>query len=243
MIYATSDLHGYPLDKFKLMLEKVNFSKDDKLYILGDCIDRGKDGIKILKWIMAQPNVHFILGNHEAMMLESDFLFDEITDGSINRLNSDKFEVYMTWVYNGGQATLNALCAMRSKEIKYILEFLRKAPLYEILSVNGRDFILTHSGLGSFNKDKNLSEYSSRDLLWTRPNMEQRYYDNAITVFGHTPTMIYGTMYQGKAIVTDTWINIDAGVAGGMNPMLLRLDDLKEFYFTDEDLQINDSEN
>ena len=242
MIYVTSDLHGYPLDKFKLMLEKVAFSKDDKLYILGDCIDRGKDGIKIIKWIMAQPNVRFILGNHEEMMLKSDFLFDEITDESIGRLTEGKLETYMTWVYNGGQVTLDALSAMRNKEIQYILAFLRKAPLYETLSVNGRKFILTHSGLGSFNKDKKLSEYASRELLWTRPSIEQRYFDDIITVFGHTPTVIYGTMYQGKALVTDTWINVDTGTASGMNPMLLRLDDLKEFYFTDEDLQTNDSE-
>ena len=36
MIYVTSDLHGYPLEKFKEMLEAVNFSDDDFLYVLGD---------------------------------------------------------------------------------------------------------------------------------------------------------------------------------------------------------------
>lgn len=29
MIYATSDLHGYPLEKIKDMLNKVGFSNDD----------------------------------------------------------------------------------------------------------------------------------------------------------------------------------------------------------------------
>ena len=46
MIYVTSDLHGYPLEKFSDMLKSVNFSQNDILYILGDVIDRGKDGIK-----------------------------------------------------------------------------------------------------------------------------------------------------------------------------------------------------
>ena len=36
MIYVTSDLHGYPLEKFKEMLEAVGFSSDDFLYVLGD---------------------------------------------------------------------------------------------------------------------------------------------------------------------------------------------------------------
>ena len=49
-------------------------------------------------------------------------------------------------------------------------------------------------------------------------------------IFGHTPTFYYGEEYKGKAIVTDTWIDIDTGAAAGLSPMLLRLDDMKEFY-------------
>ena len=46
MIYAMSDLHGC-YDKYTKMLEKINFSDNDTLYILGDIVDRGPDGIKI----------------------------------------------------------------------------------------------------------------------------------------------------------------------------------------------------
>lgn len=231
MIYVTSDLHGYPFEKFKEMLASVSFSDDDFLYILGDVIDRGRDGIKILRWIMLQPNVELLLGNHEAMMLASDFVFDEITDESIGSLTGTKLGVYSTWVANGGQATLDTLSSMRSKEIGYILEFLRDCPLYEMLTVNGRDFLLTHSGLGNFRKGKKLSEYTQTDFLWTRPNLNARYFEDITTVFGHTPTHYYGEEYRGKAIVTDTWIDIDTGAAAGQAPMLLRLDDMKEFYF------------
>lgn len=52
-----------------------------------------------------------------------------------------------------------------------------------------------------------------------------------MTVFGHTPTIYYGEEYEGKAVVTDTWIDIDTGTSCRFSPMLLRLDDLKEFYF------------
>lgn len=83
MIYVTSDLHGYPIEKFKKLLKKVDFNDDDFLYVLGDVIDRGEDGIKIIKWLMAQPNAQLLLGNHEAMMLACDFLFDEITEDFI----------------------------------------------------------------------------------------------------------------------------------------------------------------
>ena len=47
MIYAMSDLHGC-YDKYIKMPEKINFGDDDTLYILGDIVDRGPDGIKIL---------------------------------------------------------------------------------------------------------------------------------------------------------------------------------------------------
>ena len=231
MIYVTSDLHGYPLEKFKEMLRKINFSADDFLYILGDVIDRGKDGIKILRWLMAQPNAQLILGNHESMMLACDFLFEEITDESIYRLTGSKLDTFSTWMANSGNVTLEALRATRDSEIEYIYEYLRDCPPIEMLTVGDRDFILVHSGFDSFSEDKKLSAYSEYDLLWARPTLETRYFENITTVFGHTPTVIFGEEYKGKAVVTDTWIDIDVGAAYGMNPMILRLDDMKEFYF------------
>ncbi|MBP3446657.1 MAG: metallophosphoesterase [Clostridia bacterium] len=231
MIYVTSDLHGYPLEKIKAMLESVNFSQDDFLYILGDVIDRGKDGINLLRWIMLQPNVELLLGNHEAMMLASDFVFEEITEKSIGDLTGTKLGIYSNWVANGGQPTLDALRTLRPKQIEYILDYLRECPLYEILTVNGRDFILTHSGLGNFSYNKKLSEYTETDLLWSRPCLTARYFDDITTVFGHTPTLYYGNEYRGKAVKTETWIDVDVGAATGLPPMLLRLDDMKEFYF------------
>ena len=81
MNYAISDIHGYPLDKFLQLLNKAGFGNDDYLFILGDVIDRNGDGgVEMLQWIMLQPNVELLLGNHEDMLLKCAFLFDEITD-------------------------------------------------------------------------------------------------------------------------------------------------------------------
>lgn len=197
---------------------------------MGDVIDRGTDGIKILKWLMSQHNIELILGNHEAMMLSCDFLFDEITESSIGSLTGTKLELFLNWQDNGAGTTLNALSSIRNKEIEYILEYLREAPLYETVSAGGRDFLLTHSGIDHFKKDKRMSEYSDADFLWNRPKMTDRYFDNITTVFGHTPTLYLDEKHTGKPIFTDTWIDIDTGAACGFPPMLLRLDDMKEFY-------------
>ena len=230
MIYVTSDWHGYPMDKIKEMFKKVGFSDTDYCFVLGDVIDRGEDGIKILKWLMAQPNIELILGNHEAMMLSCDFLFDEITEENIRKLTGEKLDLYSTWMANGGRTTINSLYNNRPEENKYIVDYLLDAPVYETVSVSGRDFLLTHSGIGSFDKNKKSSEYSDEDFLWNRPKISDRYFDYITTVFGHTPTFLYGEEYKGKAVVTDTWIDIDTGAAAGLSPMLLRLDDMKEFY-------------
>lgn len=230
MVYVTSDLHGYPLNKFRALLEKAGFSQNDFLYVLGDVIDRGADGIAILRRLLAQPNAQLILGNHEAMMLGCSFLFDEITEESIANLTDEKLDSYSNWVANGGEPTLKALRKLGKEEVEYILEYLQDAPLYETVSAGGRDFLLTHSGLGSFEKCKKLPEYSAHDLLWNRPELDTEYHREITTVFGHTPTLLYGDEYAGKAIFTETWIDIDTGAACGRNPMLLRLDDLKEFY-------------
>lgn len=233
MVYVTSDLHGYSLEKFKDFLDKVGFCDEDYLYILGDVIDRGPDGIKILKWLMLQPNVELLLGNHEAMLLACNFLFDEITEDSILKLTGTKLNTYITWVSNSGQVTLDALSGVRDKEIHYILEYLRERPLYETVTVNNKDFVLVHSGLGGFRKDKKLSEYTPTDLLWTRPSLNTQYFDDVTVVFGHTPTICYGNEHLGKIVTTDTWVNVNVGVGIGQEPCLLRIDDMREFYYKD----------
>ncbi len=230
MIYAVSDLHGYPLEEFQRLLSKANFGDDDFCFVLGDVIDRGNDGVKILRWLMNQPNFELILGNHEAMLLSCGFLFETVTEDAIYNLTGTKLQMYSAWIENGGQPTVDALSLLRDSEREYLLEYLSDAPLYDCVTAGDRDFILTHSGLGNFAENKKLSEYSEHDLIWNRPGLNVKYFDDIMTVFGHTPTLYYGDEYKGRAIITDTWANIDAGAACGLKPMLLRLDDMKEFY-------------
>ena len=64
MTYAISDIHGC-FDKYRAMLAEIDFSPRDVLYVLGDVIDRGPEGIKILQDMMLRPNVFPLLGNHE----------------------------------------------------------------------------------------------------------------------------------------------------------------------------------
>lgn len=237
-VYVTSDLHGLPLADLKRLLNIVNFNNDDWLFILGDVIDRQNDGgIEILKWLLEQPNAQLILGNHEAMLLSCDFVFEEITNESIENFTKEKMELLMNYTQNGGDVTLKALRSLMQTEpdtLADILDYLRDAPAYETVSVGNKDFLLVHSGLDNFDKNKKLTDYTIDELIWAWPKITDEYYDDIITVFGHTPTMSYDHANKGKILKTKTWIDIDVGVPYGNSVALLRLDDLKEFYLIRE---------
>lgn len=234
MIYAISDLHGLELEKLKELLKKANFGDNDWLFVLGDVIDRQNDGgVEILKWLLEQPNAELILGNHEAMLLSCDFIFEEITDKSIEQFDEEKMGLLSNYMLNGGEVTLKALRELKNHDpetLGYIIECLRDAPLYETVSVGGNDFLLCHSGIDNFSPDKELCSYTADEFIWASPKITDRYFDDVITVFGHTPTMCFGDEYNGKILKTDTWIDIDIGIPYGNTPALLRLDDLKEYY-------------
>ena len=233
-IYVTSDLHGLPLADLKRLLNMVNFNDDDWLFILGDVIDRQNDGgIEILKWLLEQPNAQLILGNHEAMLLSCDFVFEEITDESIGDFTQEKMELLMNYTQHGGDVTLKTLRSLLQTvpdTLTDILDYLRDAPVYETVSVGNKDFLLVHSGLDNFDKNKKLADYTIDELIWAWPEITDEYFDDIITVFGHTPTISYDHANKGKILKTKTWIDIDVGVPYGNSPVLLRLDDLKEFY-------------
>ncbi len=235
MIYVCSDLHGYPLDKFKRMLEKINFSDDDFMYILGDVVDRGDHAADILMWLMEQKNIRLLMGNHEMMMLKCEFLVKDVNEESLEEFElsmEEKMQYYSHWLSNGGATTLQGIKKLSHEDRRAVFEYVKKCPLYEDITVGSRRFVLTHSGLGNFSEERALEDYEPRELVWTRPALDTSFYtDGTMCIFGHTPTVYFGREYADKAIFTPTWINVDMGAGYGYTPMILRLDDLQPIYF------------
>jgi hypothetical protein len=52
-VYVMSDLHGN-YDGFMSIFKQINFSENDELYV-----DGGRDGIKILQYMMMQPLIYY----------------------------------------------------------------------------------------------------------------------------------------------------------------------------------------
>lgn len=66
------DIHGH-FTKLKAALDAIGFAPDlgDRLFSVGDLVDRGPESILALQWIR-QPWFHAVAGNHESMAIDWD---------------------------------------------------------------------------------------------------------------------------------------------------------------------------
>ncbi len=228
MIYCISDIHGC-YDEFMALLEKIKFSEEDTLYVLGDAIDRGSESIKCLQYIMNAANIHMLMGNHEQMMIDA--------------LTNDDMRYIEQWFMNGGDETLKEFVRLPKGEQLQIAEFVMNLPHLEQVKIGGQNFVLVHAGLnvvevsGALIADAGtagvLSRQSLNDLVWIREKFfRKKALPKSITVFGHTPTP---TLHiQGRAKVWrdkryNDKIGIDGGCVYGGSLLALRLDDMAEF--------------
>lgn len=230
MLYAMSDLHG-EYQKYLAMLEKIKFSQEDTLYLLGDLVDRGPEPVKILQDIMQRPNVYPLLGNHEVMAVYIlKQLLLEVTEETISQVDTYLMENIFIWQRNGGGVTLEQFQALPPRERRQLLEFMEGFGWYETVDVGERAFLLVHAGLGNYRPGKKLEEYSLEELTMVRPDYQTQYFpdDSIYVLSGHTPTKLL----SGKWEIYHSHNNIvlDCGAAIGGRLACLCLDTMEEFY-------------
>lgn len=168
-VFAIADLHG----NWGIWARvRLSLKPEDTLYVLGDAIDRGPDGWAIIKEILKTPNVKYLLGNHDVMLLDT---FVEDFDG---------FDSRIYWNQNGGFPTY---CDIREDENanKYLEKLAGLPYYYRYKNTKGDIIHLTHAG---FDPDKEISELN--DLVWDRSHLFTKEWhgaNNEYCVFGHTP--------------------------------------------------------
>ncbi len=213
--YVLSDLHG----SYKIllaMLEKISFSDDDTLYILGDCCDRGTKSLDIYFFIQSKKNIHLIKGNHEVMMRQAFIANDP--ECSETRL----------WYQNGGLKTCRSYHEYLKKDIfkvadytvlksafyKMMIRFVDSTPNFVELTRNGQKYVLIHAGI---NPEKGLYDQSEEECVWMREWFYlSKALDDKIIIFGHTPTNHLHMEKNNFDIWIDPIFKDKIGIDGGL---------------------------
>ncbi len=230
--YVISDIHGQ-YDMFTRLLEIIDLKESDRLYILGDVLDRGPHPIQTMMKLMEMTNVTCIVGNHELMALEClEFMMQEITEETIRSCDEIMIENILTWQINGSGTTIDEFQKLDHDQQQDVLDYIREFEVYEELSTGGRDFLLVHAGLGDYWPGKSMEEYSLHELVWTRAEYDIKYYEDKYVVTGHTPTQgIPGNPRPGYVFKQNNHIAIDCGCNRRDGRLAaICLDTLEEFY-------------
>lgn len=216
-IYVLSDLHGH-FHIFMKMLEKINFSDEDLLYILGDCCDRGPNSLDIYLYLQKHKhNIILIKGNHEIMMRDA-FIQDDPQSVSGRQ-----------WNRNGGRKTIESYRRYLKKQqleatdyrvvrntfYKMMIDYVDTCPSFVEINCNGQNYVLIHAGI---NPDKGLYEQTEEECAWMREYFfMSKGLDDKIIIFGHTPTN-YLHQHQSFDIWEDPIFHDKIGIDGGLGP-------------------------
>lgn len=233
-IYACSDLHG----NYNLWKSIKNYLKnEDTLIFLGDAIDRGSDGLKILYEIMRRPNTIYLCGNHEDMMSKAiRKIKDSIETGETYYIYDNDF---MLWIQNGGHTTLDEVMKLNEKglvSLIYNISALRTN--YYFVNSKKQQIVLSHAG-GDPRTIQKL-EYKHENI-WNREHISQSWphepeYEDMILVHGHTPVqhILHDWDNQNPQILRycdGHKIDIDLGSPISKTAALLDLETLEAIYF------------
>ena len=223
--YVMSDVHG-KFETYQEMLNLIDFSNQDVLYILGDVVDRGEHPIKVLQHAVYADNIHLLMGNHEQMMYDA-----------ILGKGKTKEDASCMWEWNGGYSTIAELKGLTKSEINTLLDAILKLKYYEIVEIDNKKFFLSHAGI-IMQPDDTFGQalrtnIGGNKILWNR--RELLVYPNTseyVFVHGHTPSGKWTPDGEYKIYYydNDKKINIDCGCARNKRLGCLRLDDMKEFY-------------
>lgn len=185
--WVIPDLHGCVKTLRALIENHIQPSKADKLYFLGDYIDRNYDPKGVLDYLMHLESEGYslfpLLGNHEAYLTMAYEAEQKIKRKFFIR--KEKNPVEAQWLQHGGQITLKSFGVKKAIGIpeKYI-HWLKKLPYYYIED----DYVIVHAGLNFQRKDPFEDTHA---MLWSgsfRPQPDK--IDNKTIIHGHVPVSI-----------------------------------------------------
>ena len=88
-----------------------------------------------------------------------------------------------------------------------VLEYLSELPVWDEVSVDGKDYLLTSCGIAGFDPDMEPDDYAMEDFMSEPLDLEAKYYDDKTVVAGASPVLSenggkirygYGTVVLGS---------------------------------------------
>jgi len=199
------DVHGH-YDGLMLLLEALAPSSDDRVYFLGDLIDRGPKSAQVLDFVQHSP-YQTLLGNHEQLML------DALSGDSVD------MRAWQSWLYSGGDATVASYRYTGMMPYKH-LEWLRSLPTHLDLG----DIWLVHAGV---HPTMPFALQSIEQLCWIRKEfhtISKPYFPNKLIIVGHTITFTFEGVRPGELVRGQGWLDIDTGAYHPKSGWLTGLD-------------------
>lgn len=206
---AIGDVHGHYHALVKL-LDAIAPTADDRLYFLGDLIDRGPDSASVVK-LVRDNQYTCLLGNHEHLLINA------CGNGKVNQ------PALQAWRYSGGQTTLTSYPKLYSHPSEALLEdvaWMQTLPLYIDLG----DAWLVHAGV---HPDLPIRDQGAEDFCWIRApfhNIRKPYFPNKLIVVGHTITFTFKGLKPGQLAKGNGWLDIDTGAYHPMSGWLSAFD-------------------
>lgn len=224
--YVMADIHGN-FKGLKLMLEKINFSDDDTMTVIGDVLDRGPKPITALQFIMSKPNIDLLLGNHELMAMNVLHLFNE----NIDKYNYDSLvskeqdSMLNFWQLCGAKTTIDEFMTLNNQQKSEVMDYLKSCQLVKNLEINGENYVLAHTEMPYLHNPNCQSHQINLENM-RRINYKAPYVEG-ILISGHTPTAMIDGDFSNKIYKNEFHIAIDCGLK---TLGCLCLDTMEEFY-------------
>lgn len=185
------DIHGHYRGLMGL-LDLLTLQPSDRLYFLGDLIDRGPDSAQVMDWVKNSGHT-CLLGNHEHLMLMA------FPNGEPD------YPAMQSWIHCGGQPTLDSYENLDA--IKADVAWLATLPTHLDLG----DLWLVHAGL---NPRLPLEAQTEHEFCWIRKDFykaKQPYFTDKLIITGHTITFTLPGIKPGQVAQGPGWINIETG--------------------------------
>ena len=219
-------------------MEKCNYNKDkDYLFILGDIIEKGKDNLQTLRYVMElcqNEKVICTKGNNDTMCVR--MAFDDSKDKFLERISSRPHNTFLEMAESIGIENFEEGFREKQKKVsdsfKNELDFLKDLPI----AIETKNHIFVHAGIEQRSDWRNTSERFAITRPWF---LRSEHRSSKTVVCGHYPTYNYKRSNNTCLPIIDKekrMICIDGGAstkcAGQLNALIINIDGGKYIYET-----------